>query len=298
MAVSRSCSLRIVIYHRRRLAFLALLPLVLVSACAGHKPAAPKQAAKLVPYSDAQVPPFARAPYEPFARADVVAIAQREWRMFGQLVDDDPPGTRPPPAPEDKPERWPGFWERVGEYWWLGLSTDSREAGWTGKHGDGGIEFPAREDGLYAWSAGFISYVMRMAGAGPRFPYSASHSDYIDLAKQERLTPTGAWLIQAMRPEEYAPAPGDLICTGRGRAASLRYDDLPAGRYPAHCDIVVDTRTPGQISVIGGNVDDAVTMKHVPVTTDGKLATPEGVVLDTRYPWMVVLKLQVEAPVS
>ena len=56
--------------------------------------------------------------------------------------------------------------------------------------------------------------------------------------------------------------------------ATLRYDDLPAGRFPAHCDIVVDTAVPGQIAVIGGNVDDAVTMKHVPVTPDGKLAGP------------------------
>jgi len=295
--IPRPRSLRMVIYHALRLAWVGLLPLVILSACAGPKPAK-QQAAKLVPYADEQVPPFARAPYEPFARGDVVAIAMREWRLFGQPVDDDPPGTRPPPAPEDKPERWPGFWQRVGEYWWLGVNTDSRESGWTGKHGTGGIEFPAREDGLYAWSAGFVSYVMRIAGAGPRFPYSGNHSDYIDLAKQERLNPSGAWVIQAMRPEEYAPVPGDLICVGRGRSASLRYDDLPAGKFPAHCDFVVETRVPGQISVIGGNVDDAVTMKHVPVTTDGKLATPEGVVLDTRYPWMVVLKLQVGAPVS
>ena len=65
--------------------------------------------------------------------------------------------------------------------------------------------------------------------------------------------------------------------------------------FPAHCDIVVDTSVPGQIAVIGGNVDDAVTMKHVPVTADGKLAAPDGVVLDTRYPWMVVLRLLVPA---
>ena len=40
-------------------------------------------------------------------------------------------------------------------------------------------------------------------------------------------------------------------------------------------------------------------MKHVPVTADGKLATPDGQVLDTRYPWMVVLRLTViGAPVA
>ncbi len=79
------------------------------------------------PPSDARVPPFARVPYEPFSRTSVVAIALREWRLFGEPVDDDPPGTRPRPAPEDKPEREPGLWQRVGEYWWLGLDPGSPE---------------------------------------------------------------------------------------------------------------------------------------------------------------------------
>jgi hypothetical protein len=57
---------------------------------------------------------------------------------------------------------------------------------------------------------------------------------------------------------------------------------------------VVDTGMPGQISVIGGNVEDSVTMNSLPVTADGKLATPEGIVLDTRFPWMTVLRLLVD----
>jgi len=244
---------------------------------------------------DAHVPPFARVPYEPFSRTAVVAIALREWRLFGEPVDDDPPGTRPPPAPEDKPEREPGLWQRVGEYWWLGMNAGSPESGWTGKHDAQGQVFPADQDGNYAWSAAFISYVMRIAGAGPHFPYAADHADYINIAKQMATGATSGWYITAERPSAYAPQPGDLICMGRGKAASLTYDDLPAGLFPAHCDIVVDTSVPGQIAVIGGNVDDAVTMKHVPVTADGKLATPDGVVLDTRYPWMVVLRLLVPA---
>ena len=55
----------------------------------------------------------------------------------------------------------------------------------------------------------------------------------------------------------------------RGRCATTI---CPAGQFPGHCDIVVDTQVPGVIAVVGGNVDDAVTMKHVPVTPDGKLA--------------------------
>jgi hypothetical protein len=262
-----------------------------LAGCAVPKPSS--RSPSLAP--DAHTPPFASMPYEPISRASVVAIALREWRLFGQPVDDDPPGTRPPPAPEDKPEREPGLWQRVGEYWWVGLPPGAPESGWTGKHDAQGLEFPANEDGNYAWSAAFISYVMRIAGAGPRFPYAADHADYIDVAKQMATGATSGWLVSAARPEAYAPQPGDLICMGRGAAASLRYDDLPAARFPAHCDIVVDTTVAGQIAVIGGNVDDAVTMKHVPVTADGKLAGPDGLVLDTRYPWMTVLRLLIAA---
>jgi hypothetical protein len=271
--------------------FLLLVALAALSACAAPSQPPP-------PPPDAYVPPFARVPYEPISRDAVVAIALREWRLFGSPVDDDPPGTRPPPLPEQKPEREQGLWQRVGEYWWLGMNAGSPEAAWTGKHNQNGIVFPANVDGDYAWSAAFISYVMRIAGAGRQFPYSPSHYTYINIAKQMALGQTSNWIVTAERPETYAPQPGDLICLGRGSAKVLRYDDLPAAPFPGHCDIVVDTTVPGTISVIGGNVDDAVTMKHIPVTPDGKLATPDGRVLDTRYPWMVVLRLLVGGPVS
>ena len=266
---------------------LGLLALPLLSACVPPQPPA------------SQIPPFARAPYEPLSRDAVAAIALREWRLFGSPVDDNPPGTSyRPAAPEGKPERQQGLWQRVGEYWWLAMNPGAPEAAWTGMHDQRGVIFPASEDGNYAWSAAFVSYVMRIAGAGAHFPYSASHADYINLAKEMKLGQVSGWAIVAERPEDYAPRPGDLICLGRGGARDLRYDDLPAGHFPGHCDIVVDSSVPGQISVVGGNVDDSVTLKHVPVTTEGKLVTPDGLVVDSRYPWMVVLRLAVGSPVA
>ena len=213
-------------------------------------------------------------------------------------MDDDPPGTRPPPAPEDKPEREQGLWQRVGEYWWEGMPADAREAAWTGKHDAMGQEFPASEDEDFAWSAAFISYVMRIAGAGARFPYAPAHHTYIDAAREVSLG-RADWAISAEPPEGYAPAAGDLICASRG-ARRLTFADLPAGRFPGHCGIVVAT-APGRLDVIGGNVDDAVTLTHVPATPEGRLATPDGAVLDTRYNWFVVLRVLYEAggvPVS
>jgi hypothetical protein len=244
--------------------------------------------------ADIHVPDFARKPNVPFNREDAVAIALREWRLFGQPVDDDPPGTRPEPPAELKPERMPGLWQRVGEYWWLGIDADNVDSSWTGKHDEYGVEFPARQDGHYAWSAAFISYVMRSAGAGARFPYSPSHSDYINAASEMSLNQTNGYVITAERPEAYAPKLGDIICMWRARVRPLKFSDLPAPKFAGHCDLVV-ARSPAELSVIGGNVDDAVTMKHVPVTTDGLIATPDGVPVDTRYPWFVVLQVHYDA---
>ncbi len=255
----------------------------------------------LPPAVDVRVPTFATKPYESFARDDAVAIAVREWRLFGMLIDDDPPGTRPKPAPDAKPERTPGLWQRVGEYWWLGQNPDLPEGDWTGKQDEFGRVFPAGEDGTYAWSAAFISYVMRLAGAGRRFVYSPAHADYINAARQ------GFGVATAEPPTLYAPQLGDLICLGRGHAAGMTFADLPAPRFPAHCDMVVGlagqapagaAALAGQLAVIGGNVDDAVTLKHVPVTADGMLADADGVVLDGRYPWFVVLRIAYDQVVS
>ena len=77
-----------------------------------------------------------------------------------------------------------------------------------------------------------------------------------------------------------------------GEVEQRALDDLPtAALFPSHCDIVVEGPKSGAISVVGGNVQDAVTMRHVPVTADGRLAGQDGVVLDQRMPWMVVLRV-------
>ncbi len=240
---------------------------------------------------DDHVPDFAQRDFEPFARDDAVAIALREWRLFGMPVDDDAPDTRPDPStPLLKPERRPGLWERVGEYWWIGQDPDEREASWTGKHDADGTVFGDTVDGHYAWSAAFISYVMRVAGAGSRFPYAPNHSTYINEAVSGEAPALRAWA-----PDSYAPQLGDLICAGRGSGARVRFTDLPTSYgFPAHCAIVV-ALNPGQISVVGGNVDDAVTLTHVPVGADGRLATPDGTVIDTRYPWLCVLAVAYDA---
>jgi Uncharacterized protein conserved in bacteria (DUF2272) len=247
-----------------------------VAPPAAHAPGTPPTPATAL---DVNIPPFARVPYGPFSREAAVQIALGEWRAFRSPVKY--PGTE---LPEDE-EREEGLWQRVGLYWWLGLGPSWPESAWTGIHDANGQVFPAGEDGNYAWSAAFISYVMRMAGAGRSFPYSETHADYIDAAA--RHDPGVA--LTAERVSNYAPQIGDLICLWRGRSP-VTFDELPAGRFPGHCDIVVGLK-PGELDGIGGNVDNAVTMKPIPITADGHLAGPDGIVLDPDHHWFVVLKV-------
>ncbi|MCB8880457.1 DUF2272 domain-containing protein [Acidisoma cellulosilytica] len=280
-------------------AFGLILSAVALTAC-GHTPTtvalkggwvSPPSASTCVAQADdGQEPPFIRNCFGNFDRASAIAIAYAEWRAWGQVVYDADPKDEGPVDPNTKAERQPGFWQRVGLYWWLGMNESNPTSAWTGQHDASGVVFSPDVDGSFAWSAAFISFVMRMAGAGPSFPYAESHSVYINAAVEESLNQSGQYAIQAEAPNAYAPVVGDLICFGRNGAAALTYAQLPAGRYTSHCGIVV-AKAPDQISIIGGNVEDAVALTHVPVTDQGLLAEPDGTVLDTRYPWLLVIRI-------
>jgi hypothetical protein len=271
--------------------FLGLmLGLALAGCTAQLAPAAPGPSGQP---DDAHIPPFARWPYQQFSREAAVHIALREWRAFGSVV------VYPNQELPYDAERTDGLWQRVGEYWWLGLPMGAPEQGFTGMHNENGMVFPAGQDANFAWSAAFIDYVMRMAGAGHRFLYSPTHSDYINAAKEHMNGQRPDLAIAAERPESYVPQPGDLICMSRTRQP-IRYDDLPTGRFPGHCDLVVDSH-PGWLEGIGGNVNNTVALRHIPVTADGHLAQPDGTVVDPDHPWFVVIRVDYDinaAPTS
>ncbi len=260
--------------------FLRALPFLLLLATCAPRPVTPAAVTLTAVPGDQHVPDFARRPFEPFSRVNAVGIALREWRGFGSVVDDDPPDSHPLPR-SLRPDKQPGLWQRVGEYWWLGQDAASRESGWTSKYDEFGQVY---QGDAPAWSAAFVSYVMRSAGAGNRFLYSPLHADYINAAAQ------GTGALRTERPEAYAPQPGDLICVSRGSARSMRFEDLSGARFFGHCDLVVAAQ-PGQLSVVGGNVDGGVTMKHVPTAAAGTLADRDGQVVDPRYSWFVVLRV-------
>src|SRR5262245_57297670 len=51
------------------------------------------------------------------------------------------------------------------------------------------------------------------------------------------------------------------------------YDNIRSG-MATHCDVVV-AASPGQLAVVGGNVDNSVARRNVPISANGLLTRPE-----------------------
>jgi len=111
-----------------------------------------------------------------------------------------------------------------------------------------------------AWSAAFMSYIVREGGAKDDFKYSSSHSKYIrDSIKNRKENSKNPF--KGYRLNEKKIELGDLICYSRESETDL-YNRTSS--YMSHCDIVtkIDKK---YVEVIGGNVSNGVTKKSVPI---------------------------------
>ena len=156
--------------------------------------------------------------------------------------------------------------------------TDAAAAPVLGKYYRVGVgatvpEAQLRSAGFQAknpWSAVFISYLLRTAGAGAAFAYSRAHQTYVRAARRNRLEGRTGNPFWAYRVEEVAPRVGDLVCAARSGSGAT-YDNIGDGQIRAtHCDVVTEVE-PGRIRVIGGNVDQSVTARWRRTGPDGRL---------------------------
>lgn len=124
-----------------------------------------------------------------------------------------------------------------------------------------------KDDNYYikeAWSSAFISYIMRLAGAGDDFKYSSSHSQYISQAVKNRKE-NNSKKFKGYKPNEVEVKVGDLVCYPR--QSGVGYDS--GAGYKSHCDLI--TSIDGNNAVgIGGNVSDSVSKKNYALK-DGKI---------------------------
>lgn len=196
----------------------------------------------------------------------MLEIARQEWKFFGQqTIGRDGKVSHPGHTETEE-----GYWQRVGTYWKNGVFLS-----WTGKDTD------------EAWSAAFMSYVMREAGLGQRFHYSEWHAHYINEAIDGRAEGDDNCAFWGFRLEERSPQVGDLVCYAR--QDDVDFEHRPEV-YKSHCDLVVAVR-PGEVDVIGGNVQDSVTLKTL--STD-----PRGRLIDTNQRWFAILANRLQGPVE
>ncbi|MER9867197.1 DUF2272 domain-containing protein [Mesorhizobium sp. M0136] len=177
---------------------------------------------------------------------DLITVARREWTRWGgpvEGIDGTLVGFTDPRMEAKHP-----FWTYVGGYWQsIGSELDGRDPP--------------------AWSAAFICYCFKEAGAKKRFPYHDNHSIYvskIDSGKFVGLsledpgsTPVVAGdLLWASRSGDTCRTPPSNFADAKRELKKIR--EKTADSFCSHCDIVVATR-PGEADVIGGNVKQAVT---------------------------------------
>jgi hypothetical protein len=149
--------------------------------------------------------------------------------------------------------------DRLVEFWHIGV-------GFTNSHAKAVVK-----EGKYAWSAAFISWVMRVAGAGGDFCYAKDHGTYIAAAYQNRRM-NNCSPFKAYPVNEIAPQPGDILCTTYQRVPT----DLKRVRPSTsgyHCDIVVGI-APGQLTTLGGNLSNSVGRRFVKVDANGLVTNP------------------------
>ena len=132
------------------------------------------------------------------------------------------------------------------------------------------------------WSAAFISYMMKISGAGSDWPYAAAHSVYIQKTIQNRKN-NSSNPFKGYRVNEVKVEPGDLICASRN-GSGANYDTI--GGYESHCDLVVDVS--GNVaSSLGGNVSQSVSKTDVPLNAQGMIDMSK-----TKKLYFVVIKNQ------
>lgn len=128
-----------------------------------------------------------------------------------------------------------------------------------------------------AWSGAFVSWVVSQALPGALTP-SGAHIYYARRAYLDRGVP-GRY--GAYRPMEVRVEPGDVLL--RGRDEPLAFSDLTQTTrdfIPTHADIVTEIFG-NEARIVGGNVDNAVSERSVPL--NGGVVADPAVVAVLKY---------------
>jgi Uncharacterized protein conserved in bacteria (DUF2272) len=178
-------------------------------------------------------------------RKNIVSIAMAAWSQWnkGQLKE------------------WePSAFNRLIEYWQVGVGLSPSQAS-------------SHARAKTHWSAAFISWVMRQAGAGESFAYASDHGTYIAAAYRNRRLNTCS-PFKAYRLNETVPQVGDLVCKRYKTTVPLDLDKVRPATSGYHSNIVVKVE-PGKLTTIGGNNSDSVGVVNVRIDANGFVTQAE-----------------------
>ncbi len=122
-------------------------------------------------------------------------------------------------------------------------------------------------DGSSAWSAAFISYIIKDAAPIPDdFKYSAAHSEYIVNARDNNKS----WKAYSTKDSNVVLQIGDLLCYARngGTAISVDLKDF-ATNQSSHCDCVTEIDPGKSAKAIGGNLGNTVAFANINLNANG-----------------------------
>jgi hypothetical protein len=204
--------------------------------------------------------------------SNIVSICQAELQTFqgGKLKETDA-----------------AVYKRVGDYWAAVPET--------GLDGRTLLKDSKGKPYRPAWSAAFISFVLKQAGVGNKFKTTKAHCHYVELGRLAAAT-NAKKAYHALDPYSATPAIGDIVVAGREYAEQLTFKQAELaykadGFYPSHGDFVIEVDAPrGEVVVAGGNVGDSVAPKRLLLSPKARLIDRQdgGKVL----PWLALLRCQ------
>lgn len=124
-----------------------------------------------------------------------------------------------------------------------------------------------------AWSAVFVSWCMRNAGAtSAEFAFAAAHAQYVHRAIHDALA--GVGVFHGLDIDAYAPSIGDLIHKNRGGETFGFAFATSHDQYLSHAAIVVEVGedSAGRYALtIGGNEGNSIRRTVARLGPDGRI---------------------------
>lgn len=244
--------------------------------------------------------------YRPFIDTDGRVASATVWEGEGSRLDD---------GATEAWRRVATYWRESGLLWQMTRFPGASDCG-SAASGGGYMTSSCRTFVIdNPWSAAFVSYVLTKANV-PGFRASASHFDYV---RDAYLHPQEA-AYQFLDPAATSPGSGDLLCYVRIPSRAYGHEGLKGAidsgitGLNMHCDVVVAANpgNDGKAYLVGGNVQQGVTMRLLPINRSGllwalprrlgvePLCSPDSVASCNfnRQDWSVLLKLKSPAALA